>query len=88
MFAPEGICMTFIGYTFKIDTSTSASICCHPPMYGPNKNKVIGKQLHVLLDDKWVRECKEGSYGAPIILVLKPYQEEIEKIEDLSGAFV
>ena len=41
VFAPEGICRTIIGYEFKIDTGTSASVCCRPPSYGPNESKVI-----------------------------------------------
>ena len=82
VFAPEGICKTILGYEFKVDTGSSASVCCRPPSYGPNESKVITKQLIVLINNKWVREIKGGSYGAPIVLAPKPHQEEVEDIAD------
>ena len=47
VFAPEGICKTILGYEFKVDTGSSASVCCRSPSYGPNESKVIAKQLIV-----------------------------------------
>ena len=73
VFAPEGIRKTIFGYKFKIDTGTSAWVCCRPPSYDPNESKVIEEQLKVLLHNGWVRKCEGGSYGAPIVLAPKPH---------------
>ena len=73
---------TILGYEFKIDTRTSKGICCRPPGYGHYEGSIIMKHIKVLLHNKWIVECNSGAYGAPIVLVPKPHQEDVENIDD------
>ena len=82
LFTLEGIYKTILGYKFKIDMDTFASVYCRLPSYGPNESKIIMKHAEVLLSNKWIRECRDGGYGAPIVLAPIPHQNEIENIEN------
>ena len=82
VFAPAGIFRTILGYEFKIDTGTAPSVCCRLPNYGHYEGEIIMTHIKTLLDNKWIRECPTGVFGAPIVLVPKPHQEDVVDIKD------
>ena len=72
VFDEEGVNRPILGYEYTIDTGSSGPVCCRPPHYRPNESKIIAKHLKVLLSNDQIEECREGGYGAPIVLVAKP----------------
>jgi hypothetical protein len=81
VFHEAGVRLPILGFEFTINTGGSQPVCCRKPNYGPRESAIILKQQDVLIANSWIRKCY-GPWGSLIILVPKPHQEEVEKIED------
>lgn len=81
-FYKEGARRPVLGYEFAIDTGKSKPVSVRPPDYGPRESVLMLDQLEVLKHNNWVWEFPHGSWGASLVLALKPHQEHVTDITD------
>ena len=81
-FCKRGAKCTILDYEFTVDTGAAKPICCKTPSYGHYKSNNIMTQVEQLLDNDWITECKQGSWGSMIVLAPKPHQEKVVDIQD------
>ena len=81
-FCKRGAQRTILDYEFAVDTGAAKPVCCKNPSYGHYESKIIMTQVEQLLDNDWITECKQGSWGSMIVLAPKPHQETVTDIQD------
>jgi hypothetical protein len=80
-FYEGGVVRPILGFDFRIDTGSSAPVCCRQPRYGIFESKIILDQVNTLLNNGWIEQCG-GAWGSPLVLAPKPHQETITNIDD------
>ena len=80
-FYDGGVVRPILGFDFRIDTGSSAPVCCRQPRYGIFESKIMLEQINTLLFNNWIEECG-GAWGSPLVLAPKPHQETITNIDD------
>jgi hypothetical protein len=60
-----GACRPIRGFEFMINTGDSPPVCCHFPIYGPHKSKIIKKQRGVINGNGWRWGC--GGHGDQLL---------------------
>jgi hypothetical protein len=77
VFAQEGMQRPIRGFKFKINTGKIKPICCKPSQYGHYERRVI-LTLVEQLEKKGIIKEEDGPWGSPIVLALKPNQEQVQ----------
>ena len=88
MFDKRGIFTPVRYYKCVIDTSNAAPIAIKKILYGPREILIMQKSIATLEKVGQIRQIHDGQWLFKALLALKPHQEHVCNIEDLSGGFV